>query len=213
MIKVYGPPLSNNVNKVRFTANALDVEYELIPVNLMEGEQMSDDFLKLNPVGKVPVMQDGEFTLFESMAISKYLADKEKTSLYPTDLQQRAIIDQWIDFCDIHLQAALNRVTFNKLIAPMIGAEVDQNSLDFGLQMLDRYFPILDARLAQSAYVAGNELTLADINLAAILDPAEVSGVGISNYQHLNTWFQKMKQQEFYTKCHTDFTETFKDIM
>ena len=213
MIKVYGPPLSNNVNKVRFTANALDVEYELIPVNLMEGEHMSEDFLKLNPVGKVPVMQDGEFTMFESMAISKYLADKEYSSLYPKDIQQRAIVDQWIDFCDIHVQAALNRVIFNRLIAPQIGAEVDQNSLDFGLQMIDRYFPVLDAQLAQSEYIVGNELTLADINLAAILDPAEVSGVSISDYQHLEKWFQTMKQQEFYLKCHSDYTETFKDIL
>ena len=86
MLKFYGVGVSNNVNKVRFVANALGLDYELQPVNLLEGEQRSPEFLDLNPVGKVPVMQDGEFTLFESMAISKYLANKENSSLYPQDL-------------------------------------------------------------------------------------------------------------------------------
>jgi len=209
MIKLYGAEVSNNVNKVRFTANALGVEYELSPINLFEGQQYSEDFLKLNPVGKVPVMQDGNFILFESMAISKYLANKQDSSLYPQELQQRAVVDQWIDFCDIHVQTAFNRVSFNRLIAPMIGAEIDQNSLNFGLEMLDKYFPVLDAQLGQSEYLTGSELTLADINLLSILDPGEVSGIDFSKYQNLQNWFQKMKQQEFYTKCHSDF----KDIM
>ncbi|MGI9554093.1 MAG: glutathione S-transferase family protein [Thermodesulfobacteriota bacterium] len=208
MIKIYGSEISNNVNKVRFTANALGVEYELSPINLFEGQQYSEEFLKLNPVGKVPVMQDGDLTLFESMAISKYLSDKQGSSIYPQDLHQRAIVDQWIDFCDIHVQAALNRVIFNRLIAPQVGAEVDQNSLNFGLEMLDKYFPILDAQLGQSEYLAGSELTLADINLVAILDPAEVSSVDFSAHQNLQGWFQKMKQQDFYTKCHNDYKET-----
>ena len=208
MIKIYGAEISNNVNKVRFTANAVGEEYELSRMDLFAGEQRSEEFLKLNPVGKVPVMQDGDFTLFESMAISKYLADKHSSSLYPQDLHQRAVIDQWIDFCDIHLQAALNRVTFNRIIAQQVGAEVDQNSLNFGLEMLDRYLPVLDHQLGQSKYLAASQLTLADINLLAILDPAEVSGVDFSQYQNLQAWFQNMKQQDFYTKCHSDFKET-----
>ena len=208
MIKLYGAPYSNNVNKVRFAANAIGVDYELEQVNLFEGQQQSEEFLNLNPVGKVPVMQDGSFTLFESMAISRYLANKEGSNLYPQDFQQRAVVDQWIDFCDIHVQGALNRVIFNRIIAPQVGADVDQNSLNFGLEMLDKYFPVLDAQLAQSVYLAGSEMTLADIDLLAILDPAEIAGVDFSGHQNLQSWFQKMKQQEFYTKCHSDFKET-----
>ncbi len=208
MIKLYGAGYSNNVNKVRFVANALGVEYELNQVDLFQGQQYSEEFLRLNPVGKVPVMQDGSFTLFESMAISRYLANKEGSNLYPQDLQQRAVVDQWIDFCDIHVQGAFSRVAFNRLIAPQVGAEVDQNSLNFGLEMLEKYFPVLDAQFGQSKYLAGSELTLADINLLAILDPAEVAGVDFSSHQNLQSWFQNMKQQEFYTKCHSDFKET-----
>ena len=185
MIKIHGAEYSSNVNKVRFTANALGVEYELKRIDLLAGQHKSEEFLKLNPVGKVPVMQDGDFTLFESMAISKYLAEK-------------------LD--------SLNRVTFNRTLAPKIGAEVDHNSLNFGLQMLDRYFPVLDMQLGQSEFLAGDQLTLADINLVAVLDPAEISGVDFSGHQNLQKWFQSMKQQDFYTKCHNDFKETLQGL-
>lgn len=209
MLTFYGIPYSNNVNKVRFVANALGLDYELRPIDLLKGEHLSSqEFQNLTPVGKVPVMQDGNFTLFESMAISKYLANKENSSLYPQDLQQRAIVDQWIDFCNIHVQTAFNRVFFNRVIAPQVGAEVDENSLNFGLRILDRYFPVLDKQLGQSQYLAGNELTLADLNLLSILDPAEVGGLDISQYQNLNRWFNDLKQEEFYTKCHNDYKET-----
>ncbi|MGI9533891.1 MAG: glutathione binding-like protein, partial [Thermodesulfobacteriota bacterium] len=59
-----------------------------------------------------------------------------------------------------------------------------------------------------SKYLAGSELTLADINLLSILDPAEVSGVNFSEHQNLQNWFQNLKQQDFYTKCHNDYKET-----
>ena len=213
MLKIYGIGASNNVNKVRFTANALGLEYELQPVNLLEGEQRSPEFLALNPVGKVPVMQDEDFTLFESIAISKYLANKYNSSLYPQDINQRAVVDQWIDFSNIHLQSAFTRVFFNRILAPLVGEEVDQNSLNFGLKMLDQYFPVLDNQLGQSKYLAGNELTLADLNLAAILDPAEVAHIDFSQYQNLNNWFQNIKQQDFYTKCHNDYKENLEGIL
>lgn len=207
MLKIYGMPVSNNVNKVRYTANAVGLDYELVPVNLMEGEQRSEEFLKLNPVGKVPVIQDEKITMFESMAIARYLVNKTNSDLYPQDLKQRAVIDQWIDFCNIHVQGMLTRVLFNRLIAPMVGAEVDENSLKFGLQMLDQYLPVLDNQLGVSAYLAGDNLTLADINLVAILDPAQAAGVDISGYQNLNKWFKNIKQQDFYQKCHSDYNE------
>lgn len=207
MLKIYGMPVSNNVNKVRYTANAVGLDYELVPVNLMEGEQRSEEFLKLNPVGKVPVIQDEKITMFESMAIARYLVNKTNSDLYPQDLKQRAVIDQWIDFCNIHVQGMLTRVLFNRLIAPMVGAEVDENSLKFGLQMLDQYLPVLDNQLGVSTYLAGDNLTLADINLVAILDPAQAAGVDISGYQNLNKWFKNIKQQDFYQKCHSDYNE------
>ena len=129
MLKIYGANLSSPSNKVRFVANALGLKYEYIQVKLREGEQRKPEFLKLNPAGKIPVIVDGDFVLSESGAIIKYLCNKNKSSYYPSDLKRRAIVDQWIDYSIIHVGAAMVRVVFNRLFAPIIKTEIDENSL------------------------------------------------------------------------------------
>src|SRR5579862_7965788 len=112
MLKIHGIPASSPTNKVRYLANYLNAEYEFHPVNLAAGEQKSSTFLKLNPMGRVPVIEDGEFHLSESNAIIRYLADKHQSKIYPKDLQQRAKIDQWIDFASHHVMMALSRIMY-----------------------------------------------------------------------------------------------------
>ena len=71
MLKIYGAEMSPNVNKVRFAANAIGLPFEFKPVNLMAGEQKSPEFLKVNPLGRVPAIDDNGFKLAESNAIMK----------------------------------------------------------------------------------------------------------------------------------------------
>ena len=81
MLKIYGADLSSPANKVRFAANALGLEYEYIQVKLRDGEHKKSEFLKINPVGKIPVIDDDGFVLFESGAIAKYLCVKHNSAL------------------------------------------------------------------------------------------------------------------------------------
>lgn len=212
MLKIFGVLYSSNVNKVRYVANYIGIEYELIPVDLLKGEQKSPDFLKLNPVGKVPVMVDEDFFLYESMAISRYLASKYKSDLYPEDIRQRALVDQWVDFCSIHLQTASNRIFFNRIIAPSIGIPKDEDTLNAGIKLLEQYLPVLEDRLDNNEFLAGDFLSIADINLLAILDPAESMGISINRYPNIYKWFQNLKKEDFYTKCHLDYAETLKEL-
>jgi len=76
MLKIYGADLSAPANKVRFVANYLGLEYDYVQIKIREGEHRAEQFLKLNPVGKIPVIDDDGFTLYESNAICKYLCDK-----------------------------------------------------------------------------------------------------------------------------------------
>ena len=76
MLKIYGADLSPPSNKVRFVANELGLDYEYNSVNLVSGENQSEGHLKLHPGGKVPVIDDDGFVLFESNAIIRYLAAK-----------------------------------------------------------------------------------------------------------------------------------------
>jgi len=176
MLTIYGFDISSPSNKVRFAANAMGLKYEYKQVNLLAGEQKFPEFLKLNPIGRVPAIDDNGFKAFESAAIIKYLADKNNSPLYPKDLQKRTTVDQWIDFANIHVATALARVTFNRVMYK---------------------------------FLAGNTMTLADINLLAVLDPAELSSVDLSIYPSISNWRKNLRTQSFYTKCHNSLEEVF----
>lgn len=208
MLKIYGSDLSGPANKVRFAANALGLPYEYIRVNMREGEHKKPEYIQLHPAGKVPVLDDDGFVLFESNAMMKYLAGKKKSDLYPQDLKERMVVDQWIDFASFHVGDAVSRVTYNRFFASLRNFPVDESSLKAGLEFLNRYLPIIDGQLGRHAYLAGDKLTLADINLLAILDPAEVANIDLSPYKNIVRWRKELKAKDFYTKCHREYAES-----
>ena len=133
MLKIYGSDLSSPSNKVRFAANALGLKYEYVKVNLREGEHRKPEFLKLNPVGKIPAIDDDGFVLFESNAIIRYLADKNNSDLYPKPLKERAVVDEWFEFISHHVALAASKVIYNRFFAPRMKNPVDEQSLKDGL--------------------------------------------------------------------------------
>ena len=205
MTKIHGFPLSIPSNRVRFVANYMGIDYEFVPVSLPTGENMHDEHKKLHPAGKVPAMDDDGFVLFESGSIVKYLARKYDSPLYPKGLKESALVDTWTDFVSSHVGTALVRVFFNRVLAPAFGVEVDERSINDGLSFLERFLPVIDNRLSESPYLAGDNISLADFNLLAILDPAEVSEIDLSPYPNIVKWRTGLQSQEFYTKCHTSY--------
>ncbi len=208
MLKIYGSDLSAPAIKVRFAANALGLKYEYLKVDLRAGENRKSEFLKLHPAGKVPVIDDDGFILFESNTIIRYLADKNNSALYPKGLIQRALVDQWIDFGSMHVGGALSKVVYNRVFAPLRNIPVDENSLKEGLQFLDRFLPVVEQQFRKIQYLAADRMTLADINLLALLDPAEVAGIDLSKYPNLTKWRTALKNESFYTQCHREYGES-----
>ena len=85
MLKIYGIDFSPAANAVRMCANALGLDYEYKVLDVFEGEHKTDAYLALNPFGKLPVIDDDGFLLFESSAIVKYLSRKAGSKLYPDE--------------------------------------------------------------------------------------------------------------------------------
>ena len=207
MLKIYGADLSPPSNKVRFVANELGLEYEYKAVNLVSGENQSEGHLKLHPGGKVPVIDDDGFVLFESNAIVRYLATKSESPLYPAGAKQRALADQWADFVGHHVGTALGRVLFNRVFAPFLGQETDEGAITEGLSFLERFLPVVDAPLKEQRYLVGGELTLADFSMLSALDPAEVAQVDLSGYLNITRWRQDLMGRDFYTKTHKSYAD------
>lgn len=213
MLKIYGANLSSPANKIRFVANALGLDYEYIQISIRDGENQTEEYKKLHPAGKVPAIDDDGFVLFESDAIAKYLAASQRSPLYPEDIKQRAKVDQWMDFSSIHINAAMGRVMFNRIFAPVIKAPVDQNSLNDGIKFLGRFLPVVDAQLSRSKYLASDELTLADFSLLSSLDPAEAAEIDLAPYPNLVKWRSDLMKRDFYTKCHSSYGDVLKALM
>lgn len=210
MLTIYGSDLSAPAVKVRFVANYLGLKYEYKKVDLRAGDHKKPEFLKINPVGKVPVIDDDGFVLAESGAIIKYLSEKVKSPLYPQGLKERAVQDQWIDFLTLHVGVAFQKIVYNRIFAPRRNIPVDETALREGQQFLDRFLPVVEAQLAKSPYIAGDRITLADFTLLAIADPAEMANIDLSAYPHFVKWRNDLRQQDFYTKCHKEYGESLK---
>lgn len=212
MLTIYGSDLSSPANKVRFVANYLNLPYEYKLVDLRAGEHRKPEFLKINPVGKVPAIDDGGFLLFESGAIIKYLADKANSSLYPKGLKERAIQDQWIDFLVLHVGGAMQKITYNRIFAPRRNVPVDHASIKEGEEFLARFLPVVEEQLSKNKFIDGSQITLADMTLLAMLDPAEHAQVSFAAYPHIVSWRNNLKQQAFYTKCYKAYGESLQPV-
>ncbi|MFA5060152.1 MAG: glutathione S-transferase family protein [Candidatus Omnitrophota bacterium] len=208
MIKLYGAALSNNVNKVRYCLDYLELPYEFVSIDPMKGENQTAEFAKITPTRKIPALEDDGFTIFESNAIVRYLAKKERSAIYPQDIKKAAIVDAWIDFSSIHIGNAIGRITFNRVLAPMFKKEVDAKSLQFGLEMMDKYLPIMDKQLSLGKFITGTEFSIADIALLAALDPCEIARIDLTAYRDIVRWRNYLKAQDFYQKAFKDLNES-----
>ena len=205
-MKIYGHFFSAPANQVRLTASALDLPHEYVHVDLLQGEQRTPEFLAINRFGRVPALDDDGFRLSESGAISRYLASKADSVLYPSnDAGKRAHIDQWMDYAGHHVRANMAKVLFNKMFAPMLELEPDEKSLAEGIANLDACLPIVDAALGDTNFIAGDAMTIADTAMLAAMEPFEVLDYDISAHDNVKCWRETAMQQDWYQRVHAHY--------
>lgn len=203
MLKIYGNPISPPCNKVRYVCEFLGIEYEWVEKDFRTGELGSPEYRAIHPAGKVPAIDDDGFILFESEAIIRYISSREESSLYPQDPRARGLVDQWGAFCTVHVGAAITKVVFNLIIAPKFDLEVDERSMKEGREWLKRFLPIVDHQLAGNRYLAGDDLTVADITLLSNLDPAELADISLAEYENLSRWCSSLREMDFWKTIHS----------
>jgi glutathione S-transferase len=161
MLKVYGRPNSINVRKVLWMLGELGLQYER--EDWGRGFKSTDDpaFRRINPVGVVPVVDDGAFRLRESNSIVRYLAEKlGRADLYPKALEARATVESFMDWASTELASGM-RPVFHGLVVknPAYVGMVDAGAKEWAQQM-----QILEDHLAaKGPYVMGESFTIGDI--------------------------------------------------
>jgi glutathione S-transferase len=164
MVTIYGRTSAWNVRKVLFFLEDAGIPYERLDYGRGFAPTNTPEFLALNPNGMVPVLVDGGITLWESHAILRYLASKYgPQSYYPSGIEQRALVDQWLDWKLGHVSQAMRPLFFRYFLK--MGEFSDREVNEAEAEAL-RLFTILDGQLAKTgAFVAGDGLTIADSSL------------------------------------------------
>nr|QIJ45832.1 glutathione S transferase Delta 1 [Meteorus pulchricornis]QIJ45833.1 glutathione S transferase Delta 2 [Meteorus pulchricornis] len=189
-IDLYHIPPSAPCRAVRLTAAAIDVDLNLKLVDLMSGEQLKPEYLKMNPQHTVPTMDDKGFYLGESRAIMGYLVNQygKNDSLYPKEPKARALVDQRLYFDLGTLYQA-----FADYYYPMIFAGAPKDEAKFA--KIGVAFDFLDKFLKNGTYAAGDHLTIADLALIVTVSNCEVMEYDISKYKNVTRWAAKIKSE------------------
>jgi glutathione S-transferase len=201
-MRLYFHPMSSNSRRVRMAALQLDVPLELVLVDLAKGEQKGPELVRMNPNGRVPVLDDDGFFLNESHAIMQYLAVRTPgQKLYPTAPQPRADVNRWLFWSAQHLQPAVSVLNWERVIKPFLGrGDADPKEVARGEQLVTECARVLDAHLQGKEWVAQGALTLADLALAASLMVTERARLPIADYANLQAWFARVRELEAWKK-------------
>ena len=163
MLHLWGRLSSINVRKVVLCAQVLGIELPRTDAGLAFGVVDTPDYRAANPNGLVPLLRDGDFTLWESNTIVRYLCAREG-KLYPANLQQRFNAERWMDWQQTTLNPA-GSPGFKQWIR-VAPAQRDARVIAQSVAATEPLFAMLDEHLSRQAFMAGDALTMADIPIA-----------------------------------------------
>jgi glutathione S-transferase len=189
-LKIWGRKNSVNVQKVLWCLSELDIAYERIDAGMAFGRNTEPDYLAMNPNGRVPTLVDGDFVLWESNSVMRYLclAYGKGSPIYPQAPKARAGVERWLDWTLSTLQP-VDRPVFWALVRTPV-AQRDMTAIQKDADAEAVQWRIVDARLATRRFIEGDDFTIADIALGAYARRwFGVEGISKPTLPHLERWF------------------------
>ena len=197
-MKLYYHPASTTSRIVQMFAldQGIALDYQI--VDLFTGEHMKPEFGVINPNHLVPVLEDGNFRLTESSAILKYLADKIDSPLYPKGLQQRARVNERMDWFNTQLS---RDYCFGLVFAQLLphhkrrSDEAQAGTVQWGQERSKVWLQVLNDHILGPGhnYVCGDAITIADHFGAGLLTLGEVIGCDFTAYPYVQGWLARIK--------------------
>ncbi|MBY0515408.1 MAG: glutathione S-transferase family protein [Bacteriovoracaceae bacterium] len=197
MITLYGSPRTS-AGRCIWALEEAGIPYTLKDVDMRNKEHKSEAYLKINPMGKVPAMTDGEVTLFESMAINYYIAQKYKKELLGTNDLEKGLAMQWSFWATSELQPPIIEVFIQKVFMP--DDKRDQNIIENNLKKLPNLLSVLNHSLKERKYLAGSQFTIGDINAASVVSICPMIGIDFAEYPHIKNWLSSMNERAAFQK-------------
>jgi GST-like protein len=189
-MKLYHFP-SPNPQKVTFALRELGLDCEIVPVDLVKGEQKESAFLAINPMGRVPALVDGDLTLWESHAILAYLGEKTG-KLWPGSAAGRAEALKWLFFLSQHIMPPAGEVAL-RLRAKVLGVPADEAVIARGEKALAAVLPIAEGHLAHNRWMLGAEFSLVDCAYCPVFNVIEKAGFNISGFPKIAAYLDALR--------------------
>ncbi len=197
MLRVLGRKTSINVQKVMWLSAELGLEVERVDIGGPFGGNDTPEYLAKNPNGLVPTLEDGDFVLWESHSICRYIAEKYNTPPWgPEDAAGRALASQWMDWYITKLHPPMT-VIFWALIRTAPEGR-DMNAVNAAVEQAAELWTLLDAQLAGADFITGDEPTIADIPAGCGVARWYAMEVDRPNLANLEAWHERLKDRAPY---------------
>jgi glutathione S-transferase len=171
-----------------WVAKEIGLDYEHIPLEIGDAGARTAEYLAVNPNGRLPAIEDDGFVLWESLAITLYLAKKHSTGrLYPADLRDEAKCWQWSLWALNEVDRGVNIWSLHAVRLPL--EDRDPQKLAEALKVIAKPFGVLDEALRDRPYLLGAEFTVADLNVAAVISRA--IDMDLAATPHLGAWLRR----------------------
>ena len=213
-MKLYYHPVSTTSRPIMLLAADEDIALNMQLVDLFTGEHKQPAYLAINPSGLVPTLEDGDFRLTEGSTILKYLADKSDSRAYPADIQQRARVNQIMDWFNTGLYRDLGYGMVYAQTLPdymYSDALVQSTCLARAQQNARRWLDILDRDLLgpNKKFLCGQDITLADYLGVCYLTLGEVTPLKYDPWPNVTRWINTMKARPTWTTVNEGFYQYF----
>jgi glutathione S-transferase len=201
VLKIWGRANSVNVQKVLWCLAELDLAYERIDAGMAFGRNHEPDYLAMNPNARVPTLVDGDFVLWESNSVMRYLslAYRPDSAIYPKAPKRRAGVDRWLDWTLSTLQPVDRPVFWALVRTPP--AERDMAAIQKDADAEAVVWRVAERYLSTNRFIEGDDFTLADIALGAYARRwFGVEGVTKPKLPHLERWFAQFSARPGFVK-------------
>jgi glutathione S-transferase len=200
-MRLYYNNFSPNARRAVMVVHHLNAPVELVLVKNIRATDERARVTALNPNAKIPVLEHGDFALWESMAIMQYIADQVPgQTIYPTGVRERADVNRWLFWGANHWSPGLGTLSFERVLKKIFGmGEADPHEIARSERELARFGPILDAHLAGREWLSGSGATIADFALATPLMRIAEASLPVDGYRNVIAWFDRVRALDAWT--------------
>jgi len=198
-MKLYYAP-QTRAGRPRWLLEELGVPYEIVPVDLAQGEHKKPEYMKIHPHGAVPALADGDLVLFESAAICMYLADKypEKKLAPAVGTPARGLYYQWMIYTMATLEPPVVQIFLNTVMLPE--AERSAAAVEKGKTQFAEVARVLSNALATRPYILGEQFSAADVMIGGMLGWASMMGL-LSDQPTLHAYVKRVTDRPAFQRA------------